>query len=467
MGYHFLWPVPSSQRITSKYGWRICPYHGKELHSGIDIGAAHGAPIQAAAAGTARTAKGSSYGNYVTITHSNGTVSYYCHMSKTANVNGKRVMAGECIGYVGSTGQSTGNHCHFEVRAGGSSINTNPGGGTVSYSYGNGQSSPAAQNVQKDSGRGGNGAAGGFGGSSSGGSGSAAAKSTGARSTAEALRTLTGATTTAGGTVVQADTPKKQEITTVALKASQGAAGTRNDSLRGVNTNSVGLEILLENDRIYRPVLTGRVTLERHRSGAPSMLRFTVLKDGVLNFREGNPVCLRYEGTRVFYGYVFTKSRKDLHEIEVTAYDQIRYLKNSDSLRYGGITYGALVKRICGEYGLTAGEIADTGYAIPDRLEEGTLLDILGRASDETLVNKGTLYVLYDEYGAITLKPMAGMQVPLYLDESTCGGLDYRTGIDDGVYNRIRLAADNSTTGQRELYDTNGDTQSRWGLLQY
>jgi len=116
------WPVPSSHRVTSPFGPRICPFHGPELHPGIDIGAPSGSPIVAAGSGTVIYAGGrGSYGNTVMIDHGNGVVTLYAHqLSGGIRVtNGQHVDKGQRIGTVGSTGNSTGPHLHFEVRVNG------------------------------------------------------------------------------------------------------------------------------------------------------------------------------------------------------------------------------------------------------------------------------------------------------------------------------------------------------------
>ena len=120
------WPVPDSHRITSNYGRRICPFHGPELHPGIDIGAPSGSPIVAASSGTVISAgRRGSYGNTVLIDHGNGVVTLYAHqVAGGIRVRaGQRVAKGQTIGAVGSTGNSTGPHLHFEVRVNGAAKN--------------------------------------------------------------------------------------------------------------------------------------------------------------------------------------------------------------------------------------------------------------------------------------------------------------------------------------------------------
>ena len=120
----YTWPCPSCTYITSGYGNRIHPIFGTERwHSGIDIGAAAGATVIAADSGTVSVATySSSYGNYVMIYHSNGTYTLYAHMSSIAVTAGQSVTKGDTIGYVGSTGWSTGPHLHFEIRNSGGTI---------------------------------------------------------------------------------------------------------------------------------------------------------------------------------------------------------------------------------------------------------------------------------------------------------------------------------------------------------
>jgi len=114
----FIWPVPGSYRITSKFGPRVCPVEGIDgMHNGIDIGAPRGAPIVAAGGGTVIEAgwKGTA-GRAVIIRHAGGYETRYYHMNSIAVSRGQEVKSGEYIGNVGSTGRSTGNHLHFEIR---------------------------------------------------------------------------------------------------------------------------------------------------------------------------------------------------------------------------------------------------------------------------------------------------------------------------------------------------------------
>jgi murein DD-endopeptidase MepM/ murein hydrolase activator NlpD len=118
------WPV--SGRVTSEYGYRVHPIsHKKKMHAGIDISAPTGTPVHAASDGVVISAgwNGGGYGNLVLIDHGSGVVTAYAHNSSISCGPGQSVKRGDVIAKVGSTGYSTGPHCHFEVRVNGAPKN--------------------------------------------------------------------------------------------------------------------------------------------------------------------------------------------------------------------------------------------------------------------------------------------------------------------------------------------------------
>ena len=120
----FLWPVPSSGRITCGFGYRNSPTSGASTyHQGIDIGASSGSNIVAAKSGTVVTAAYNvAAGNYIMISHGNGIYTVYMHCSKLLVSAGETVDRGEVIGLIGSTGISTGPHLHFGISINGSYV---------------------------------------------------------------------------------------------------------------------------------------------------------------------------------------------------------------------------------------------------------------------------------------------------------------------------------------------------------
>ena len=230
-------------------------------------------------------------------------------------------------------------------------------------------------------------------------------------------------------------------------------------------------ELLIQNgSTIYYPVVEEGVSLTLERKGTPGKLEFTVIKDGVLNFQEGNPVKFTVDGTTMFYGFVFTKSRKaNSPTIDVVAYDQLRYLKNKDTITEEGLKASDLLKRIATDFRLNLGTVEDTGYTLETIVEENqTLFDMIQSALDETLMNTKQLYVLYDDAGKLTLKNINTMKLNLLIDEETGENFSYESSIDEQTYNKIKLDYNNEKTGKRELFIAqDGAKMNQWGVLQY
>lgn len=525
----YVWPCPKYSWVSSGYGNRVHPISGQiKFHDGIDLAAASGTPILAFGPGTV-TMSGwnGGYGNYISIDHGGGLMSFYGHCSALYVKKGAAVKAGQKIAAVGTTGSSTGNHLHFGMHKNGSPVNpqsyvkdsdttanyTGSGGAgtatnmvkamfTAYYPANNAMEGgflDAQGNLLDPSKR------------------TCAAPPSvafGTKMTVQGTGTsLDGVTYTVndrGGAIqiengvyhfdllmssneecnnwgvrygtailggdgasgsVEQEEAKSKPITKVVVKSVTGAAGTRKEDLRQLPAyQQAGVELTIQNNanQMQNPVLEGDVVWETQRSGAPASLKFTVVKDDTLSFHEGNPVSFRFNGQNVFYGYVFTKSRSDSLLIDVTCYDQTRYFKNKDTISYENKTYAELVKMLAADYSLTVGTLTDTKYKIPQRIEEGTIFDIFGNASDLTIINTGRVYNLFDDFGKLTLKAYADMFLPIYIDESTAQDYSYTSSIDSDVYNRIKLAYDNGDTGEREVHVLNDTTsQAKWGVLQY
>lgn len=231
------------------------------------------------------------------------------------------------------------------------------------------------------------------------------------------------------------------------------------------------VEIQIKNNGvIYSPVLSGNVVWTTERTGTAGKLAFTVLKDNIINFQEGNPVAMKVDGKEVFYGFVFEKRRTKEPTISVTAYDQLRYLKNKDSFIIGQHTASELIRRLAADFKLNCGEIEDTGYTRPPTNCDGTLFDIFQEALDDTLMNKGKMYVLYDDCGRLTLRNIESMKISdmEIITDSRLENIDYATSIDGETYNRIKLVYEDKDSGELKIYQSqSSENINNWGVLQY
>ena len=232
----------------------------------------------------------------------------------------------------------------------------------------------------------------------------------------------------------------------------------------------MNVELLIQNgNKVYSPIVQENITWDTERKGSPGKLTFTVIKDENINFTEGNPVRLVVDGVKLFYGFVFSKKRDKQQNITVTAYDQIRYLKNKDTYVYTNKTASDFIKMIANDYRLNLGTIEKTSYIIASRVEDNTtLIDMVQNALDLELMNKKTMYVLYDDFGKLTLKDLERMKVGVVIDEETGENFDYTSSIDAQTYNKIKLIYENEKTGKREVYIAqDSNNMNNWGILQY
>lgn len=229
-------------------------------------------------------------------------------------------------------------------------------------------------------------------------------------------------------------------------------------------------ELIIQNGKtIYSPAVTEGVEWSTERIGSPGQLAFKVLEDKEMKITEGNAVRFKYKGNNVFYGFIFTRKIDQDGVISVTAYDQLRYLKNKDTYVYANKTLTQVVKRIISDFSLKKGELENTKYKIPSRVEDNqTLFDIIANAQDLTMMNRGKMYVLFDDFGKIALKNINKMKVNIVIDIDTGQKYNYTSSIDSDTYNKIKLYYDNESTGSREVYIAKSTkNMNEWGVLQY
>lgn len=239
----------------------------------------------------------------------------------------------------------------------------------------------------------------------------------------------------------------------------------------------MNVELLLGDEsgtKAYLPATKEEIVWSTERKSTPGKLTFSVYADDMLKFSEGSAVRLKVDEDNIFFGFVFKQQRSRGPFIDVTAYDQLRYLKNKDTIVYENKTADQFLRMIAADYGLNVGELEETQYIIESRVEENTsLFDMVQNALDLTLQNTGEMFVLYDDFGKLALKHLSSMAVGkpgayLMLDEETGENFTYTSSIDDNTYNRIKLTYDNEETGFREVYLTqDSDNMNKWGILQY
>lgn len=218
---------------------------------------------------------------------------------------------------------------------------------------------------------------------------------------------------------------------------------------------------------VYEPVVKGSITWETQRRGQPGKCSFTLIPDNRLQIVEGNALRLDVDGKPVFFGFIFERNWNSEGEMKVTAYDQLRYLKNKETYNYTDLTAGEVIQMIANDYNLKTGELEDTGDRISRKEKDKTLFDIILNNLDLAMIHTKNLFTFYDDVGKLTLKNMDNMKLDIMIDDTTAQDYDYKVSIDSNTYNQIKLYCDNSDTKQRETYMAkHTENINKWGILQ-
>lgn len=237
------------------------------------------------------------------------------------------------------------------------------------------------------------------------------------------------------------------------------------------------LEILIDNKqgRVFDlSEVATNISWRTSRIGKPSSFDFTYIdsalfQDPTIVLNNGDIVRVRYKNQNVFYGYIFVKDGGKNEDVKIKCYDQIRYLMNKDTYVFTNVTANEIVKRIAEDFNLQVGTLQNTQYIIPSMVEDGEkLLDIIDKALTYTLINSGRNFVLFDDFGKLTIRNIEELLVPFYIgDDSLLYDYSYKESIDNDTYNKVKVYQDNKETGKREVYVAQDSANmAKWGTLQ-
>lgn len=233
-------------------------------------------------------------------------------------------------------------------------------------------------------------------------------------------------------------------------------------------------EIYIINDKEYIDctlLAKDKIVLKSYKSKKASELKIRFIDRENIFFKisEGNKIIFKYDGVNMFTGYIFGIGLSSEGFIDIKAYDSLRYLKNKDTYVYANKTASALIKMICDDYGLKTGEIENTKYIIPYRIEDNkSLWDIILSALELTFKATGREYVLFDDGGEVNLKSKENMMLKLCANsDSTIMSYSYKTDVDR-LANRIKIIDTNTKTGTKTIYSkADSENRKKYGLLQY
>ncbi|MNI05634.1 hypothetical protein D3C73_585910 [compost metagenome] len=220
--------------------------------------------------------------------------------------------------------------------------------------------------------------------------------------------------------------------------------------------------------------LVSDVSWKTSRIGKASSVDLTLVRGGLYENKHfkvnpGDIIRIYQDDVPMFYGYIFTINSSRDEDIQIMAYDQMRYLLMDDFCIFVNKTATEIISKLASDYELKVGELADTGYVIPHMLEDGTkLLDMICKALDKTLIATKQLFVFYDDFGQLTLRNAEDMTVNVSLgDQSLVVDYKQKRSIDSEVYNVVQILRENKETGIRERHILQDSANiAKWGRLQ-
>lgn len=219
-------------------------------------------------------------------------------------------------------------------------------------------------------------------------------------------------------------------------------------------------EVIIEhNKKLISPSTFEGIKLTRERFGTASSLSVKILAETEIS--EGDAIRIRVDDENVFFGFIFTINYSGDY-FELKAYDQLRYLKNKEFYNYSGKRADEVIKMIASDFRLNVGNIAKTSYVIPSRIENNTtLFDMISFALTSEEMHTGKSFVLYDDFGKLTLKEVSKMKLNLLIDSSSCEGISTTSTIDSKTFNKIKVKDSNGNV----YISQDSSTMNKWGIL--
>ncbi|MFV0520516.1 MAG: hydrolase [Lachnospirales bacterium] len=193
-----------------------------------------------------------------------------------------------------------------------------------------------------------------------------------------------------------------------------------------------------------------------------------MVPDKDLDFTEGSVVRFYYDDVKVFKGYVFSKTRNSDNIISVVAYDQLRYLKNRDTINYINMSLSEVIKKIANNFSLDIGCITESNYKITRIERSATLFNIIVTAIELTFENTKEEYIFYDDFGKLTLENIKKLKTNVIISENSAEDFTYSTSIDIDTYNKIVLLPYEINKEDNPICPTFEDAENinKWGVLQ-
>lgn len=215
-----------------------------------------------------------------------------------------------------------------------------------------------------------------------------------------------------------------------------------------------------------------KIQISQQIDGEAGKLTCTLQKDpnNLLKIANGSIISFIVDGEGFFFGYVFKINTSKDKNYKITCYDQLRYLKNSDTMTIKEMTASDIFAKICKDNSLRYSIKVPTNF-IPKSyiFDNKTLYNIIKRGMDLASINDKAQYYIADRFGTLVWSELSYEKTNVQLGEgSALTDYNYTKDIDNDVYNQIKLYRDNETTGKRDVWIVKDSNNiKKWGLLQY
>lgn len=231
---------------------------------------------------------------------------------------------------------------------------------------------------------------------------------------------------------------------------------------------NVELRVIKNNQTWDLSNTVGEITLSTSMYDQPGTAEFTLYDSN--SYPNGSIVTIKVDGIGMFQGYIFENTVNAKGETSIKAYDQMRYLRNQDTIYTEDKTASQIFEDIATRYQLTYKVVNPSSYiALPYLHDKQTMFSILQKSLDETLINEGKTYYIRDNFGTMEFIQVEEQKTGLVVGTgSVMTDFQFTQSIDKDTYNYVKLLRDNNETVQRDYWvSEDTDTIAKWGLLQF
>lgn len=220
------------------------------------------------------------------------------------------------------------------------------------------------------------------------------------------------------------------------------------------------------NNAIIEPSVKEPVTWTTNWRGVPGSLTLSIISPGY-RLPKGTEIQFWDNDEKLFFGYIFETTNKKDKIVDITAYDQLRYLKNKDYNAFINMTATEIIKKIANDTYMKCGTLEDSGYKIASLIKKGTYFDMILEAISLTTTNTRKLFILDDDFGKLRLRNIANTAVGILLDEESGENYSYSSSIDSDTYNQVKVVREDKKSKKKSIFIAKDSSRiQEWGLLQ-